>query len=194
MDNHFHLLTASKRHNGIVASKSTRLRKIGHCKEKKHRVVTATTALLNFQHMTLKVCLLKWLKLSYCIYYYFHIFTLKKKVNWEIVYLFCDTPSLPQATYIHLSLRSNNHQRSLQSFWSKLHPTELSCLSVQLYCQKYSLTYWNHGIQLFQSLPWPQGIIFKHEDMQTAFTKICERMGCSQVLSKFQCGTVIGPV
>ncbi|CAI9580044.1 unnamed protein product [Staurois parvus] len=28
--------------------------------------------------------------------------------------------------------------------------------------------------------------------MQTASTNICERMGCSQELSKFMCGTVIG--
>ncbi|CAI9595076.1 unnamed protein product [Staurois parvus] len=28
--------------------------------------------------------------------------------------------------------------------------------------------------------------------MQTASTNICERMGCSQELSEFKCGTVIG--
>ncbi|CAI9578354.1 unnamed protein product, partial [Staurois parvus] len=28
--------------------------------------------------------------------------------------------------------------------------------------------------------------------MQAAFTNICERMGCSQELSEFKCGTVIG--
>ncbi|CAI9570649.1 unnamed protein product [Staurois parvus] len=28
--------------------------------------------------------------------------------------------------------------------------------------------------------------------MQTASTNICKRMGCSQELSEFKCGTVIG--
>lgn len=30
MDDHFHLMTASKSYNSIVASKSTRLREVGH--------------------------------------------------------------------------------------------------------------------------------------------------------------------
>ncbi|CAI9583764.1 unnamed protein product, partial [Staurois parvus] len=33
---------------------------------------------------------------------------------------------------------------------------------------------------------------FKHLGMQTAFTNICERMGRSQELSEFKCGTGIG--
>ncbi|CAI9592168.1 unnamed protein product [Staurois parvus] len=32
----------------------------------------------------------------------------------------------------------------------------------------------------------------KHLGMQTASTNICERIGCSQELSEFKCGTVIG--
>ena len=45
---------------------------------------------------------------------------------------------------------------------------------------------------MFQSLPWSQVYKFKHLGMQTASTNICERMGLSEELSKFQCGTVIG--
>ncbi|CAI9547543.1 unnamed protein product [Staurois parvus] len=32
----------------------------------------------------------------------------------------------------------------------------------------------------------------KHLGMQTVSTNICERMGCSQDLSEFKCGTIIG--
>lgn len=35
MDHHFHLLTASKGHNGVIAGKRSRLRQVGHCKEEK---------------------------------------------------------------------------------------------------------------------------------------------------------------
>lgn len=55
----------------------------------------------------------------------------------------------------------------------------------------YLLKSWNSVVSITSMAT---GYKIKHEDMQTAFTKICERMGCSQVLSKFQCGTVIGPV
>jgi len=61
-----------------------------------------------------------------------------------------------------------------------------------LYCQKYWDTLPNHWIQVFQSLPWPQVFKIKHLGMQTASTNICERMGRSQEISEFMCGTVIG--
>ncbi|CAI9560912.1 unnamed protein product, partial [Staurois parvus] len=47
-------------------------------------------------------------------------------------------------------------------------------------------------IQVFQSPPWPQVYKIKHLGIQTASTNICERMGCSQELSEFKRGTVIG--
>ncbi|CAI9561573.1 unnamed protein product, partial [Staurois parvus] len=50
----------------------------------------------------------------------------------------------------------------------------------------------NHRIQVFQSPPWPQVYKIKHLGIPTASTNICERMGCSQELSEFKCGTVIG--
>ncbi|CAI9546712.1 unnamed protein product, partial [Staurois parvus] len=61
-----------------------------------------------------------------------------------------------------------------------------------LYCQKYRDTPRNHWIQVFQSPPWPQVYKIKHLGMQTASTNNCERMGRSQELSEFKCGTVIG--
>ena len=45
---------------------------------------------------------------------------------------------------------------------------------------------------VLQSLPWPQVYKRKHLGMQTVPTNICERMGCSQELSAFLRGTVIG--
>lgn len=39
MDHHFHLLTASKGHDGVIAGKRSRLREVGHCKEEKKAVV-----------------------------------------------------------------------------------------------------------------------------------------------------------
>ncbi|CAI9561611.1 unnamed protein product [Staurois parvus] len=45
---------------------------------------------------------------------------------------------------------------------------------------------------MFQSPPWPQVYKIKHLSIQTASTNICERMGRSQELSEFKCGTVIG--
>ncbi|CAI9598614.1 unnamed protein product, partial [Staurois parvus] len=50
----------------------------------------------------------------------------------------------------------------------------------------------NNWIQVFQSPPWPQVYKIKHLGMQTASTNICERMMCSQELSEFKRGTVIG--
>ncbi|CAI9563266.1 unnamed protein product, partial [Staurois parvus] len=50
----------------------------------------------------------------------------------------------------------------------------------------------NYWIQVFQSPPLPQVYKIKHLGMQTASTNICERMGCSQELSEFKRGTVIG--
>ncbi|CAI9568697.1 unnamed protein product, partial [Staurois parvus] len=50
----------------------------------------------------------------------------------------------------------------------------------------------NHWIQVFQTPPWPQVYKIKHLGMQTASTNICERMDCSQELSEFKRGTVIG--
>ncbi|CAI9591336.1 unnamed protein product, partial [Staurois parvus] len=56
--------------------------------------------------------------------------------------------------------------------------------------------YWdtppNHWIQVFQSPPWLHVYKIKHLGMQNASTNICEIMGCSQELSKFNHGTVIG--
>ncbi|CAI9623398.1 unnamed protein product, partial [Staurois parvus] len=60
-----------------------------------------------------------------------------------------------------------------------------------LYCQKYWDNPPNHWIQVFQSHPWPQVYKIKHLGMQTASTNICERMGHSQELSEFKCGTAI---
>ncbi|CAI9534447.1 unnamed protein product, partial [Staurois parvus] len=61
-----------------------------------------------------------------------------------------------------------------------------------LYCQKYWDTPPNHWIQVFQSPPWPQVYKIKYLGMQTASTNICKRMGCSQELSEFKNGTMIG--
>ena len=61
-----------------------------------------------------------------------------------------------------------------------------------LYRQNYSLTHPNIWNQVFQSLPWPQVYKSKYLGMQTVSTNICERMGHSQELSEFQCGSVIG--
>lgn len=36
MDDHFHLLTASKGHDGIIAGKRSRLREVGHCVKQKN--------------------------------------------------------------------------------------------------------------------------------------------------------------
>ena len=57
------------------------------------------------------------------------------------------------------------------------------------YWQKYQNAPPNHWIQVFQS---PQVYKSKHPGIQTASTNICERMGRSQRLTEFKCGTVIG--
>ncbi|CAI9620606.1 unnamed protein product, partial [Staurois parvus] len=61
-----------------------------------------------------------------------------------------------------------------------------------LYCQKYLDTPQNHWIQVFHSPSWPQVYNIKHLGMQTASTKICERLGHYQELSEFKHGTLIG--
>ncbi|CAI9592304.1 unnamed protein product, partial [Staurois parvus] len=61
-----------------------------------------------------------------------------------------------------------------------------------LYCPKYWDTPPNHWIHVFQSPPWSQVYKIKQLGMQAASTNICERMGCSQELSEFIHGTVIG--
>ncbi|CAI9613939.1 unnamed protein product, partial [Staurois parvus] len=56
--------------------------------------------------------------------------------------------------------------------------------------------YWarppNHGIQVFQSPPWPQVYTINPLGMQMASTNIGERMGRSQELSDSKRGPVIG--
>ena len=68
-------------------------------------------------------------------------------------------------------------------------------LRATLYCQMYSLTHPNIWDQVFQSLLVRVGLrlgLSKHLGMQTVSTNICERRSCSQELSEFQRGAVIG--
>ena len=77
--------------------------------------------------------------------------------------------------------------------WSLCYFTSLPPVQQHtLYWQKYSLTHPHNWNQVSQSLPWPQVYKSKHLGMQTVSTDICERTGCSQELSEFQRGTVIG--
>lgn len=75
MDDHFHLLTASKGHDGIIASKRSKLREVGHCvKQKKNHyqaMMVNTTlsfdpsmALLEFLNF-LNACCLLFLYITY---------------------------------------------------------------------------------------------------------------------------------
>ncbi|CAI9570468.1 unnamed protein product [Staurois parvus] len=54
-----------------------------------------------------------------------------------------------------------------------------------LYCQKYWETLQIIGFRC-------SNYLHDYRSMQTASTNICERMGCSQELTEFKCGTVIG--
>ena len=59
-------------------------------------------------------------------------------------------------------------------------------------CQRYTILPKVFTHQVLQSLPSPQVFESKYLGTQTVSTHICERMGCSQELSEFQHGTVIG--
>ncbi|CAI9603277.1 unnamed protein product, partial [Staurois parvus] len=73
------------------------------------------------------------------------------------------------------------------------------CVCTYVYIYIYIYIYWQkyqnilHLIHLqFQSPPGPQLYKVKHLGIHTASSNICERMGRSQELSEFHCGTMIG--
>lgn len=75
-----------------------------------------------------------------------------------------------------------------ENYTVMLHDTENSNFTLNIHCSSRSIP--SH-IQIIEVLCFNHYKI-KHIDVQTAFTNICERMGPSQQLGEFLCGTVIG--
>lgn len=75
-----------------------------------------------------------------------------------------------------------------ENYTAMLHDTENSDFKLNIHCSSRSIP---SPIQIIEFLCFNHYKI-KHIDMQTAFTNICERMGPSQQLGEFLCGTVIG--